>query len=189
MNLILFGPPGAGKGTQALKIAEKYQLMHISTGDILRAEIAAKSPLGVKVKAIMDRGELVSDDILVEILRSVMEKHRDVKGFIFDGFPRTVPQAEALDVMMKGEGMSLSCVVSLEVHDEEIITRLLKRAQELGRSDDTEEVIRKRLQVYNNQTKPLLEYYRGQGLLMQVYGIGEIGEIFAALCRLIDQYN
>jgi adenylate kinase len=189
LNLIFFGPPGAGKGTQALKIAEKYRLTHVSTGDILRAEIAAASPMGLRVKSIIDRGELVSDHILIEILRSVIEKHHGANGFIFDGFPRTIPQADALGSMMTEEGMTLTCVIALEVNDEEVVIRLLKRALELGRSDDTEEVIRKRLHVYHHQTKPLLDYYRRMGLLRPVRGIGEIGDIFAELCRLIDSFK
>jgi len=188
LNLVLFGPPGAGKGTQALKIAEKYRLLHISTGDILRAEIAKSSPLGLRVKSIIARGELVSDDILVDILRGVIEDHREVKGFIFDGFPRTIPQAEALKVMLKGEGQQVTGVVSLKVNDEELIKRLLNRALETGRSDDNEEVIRKRLQVYNSSTKPLLDYYREEGILNEVVGIGPIDVIFQDICTVIDKF-
>jgi adenylate kinase len=187
LNLILFGPPGAGKGTQALKLADKYQLMHISTGDILRNEIATSTPLGLKVKSIIDQGELVSDEVLIEILRSVITKHTEVKSFIFDGFPRTIHQAEALTGMLGSGGESISGVISLGVDDEELIRRLLNRAVEVGRSDDTEEVIRKRLQVYILQTKPLLEHYRSAGILREVYGIGPVEEIFGNLCKVIDQ--
>lgn len=186
LNLVLFGPPGAGKGTQALKLAEKYKLMHISTGDILRKEIAGKTELGLKVKSIMDRGELVSDHILIEILQSVLDRHHDVNGFILDGFPRTVPQADALTAMLNGRGERIASVISLEVDDEELIRRLLNRAIEIGRSDDTEEVIRKRLVVYNLQTHPLLDYYKGHGLLKEVHGIGLVEEIFKNLCKSID---
>lgn len=186
MNLILFGPPGAGKGTQAAKLAETYHLMHISTGDILRNEIAQSTPLGLKVKSIIDRGELVSDAVLIEILQSVIDKHREVKGFIFDGFPRTIPQAEALEGMLSAAGQKIDAVISLEVKEEELIRRLLNRAIELGRSDDTEEVIRKRQQVYATQTKPLLEYYRNTGLLREVFGVGTIAGIFSKLCGVID---
>jgi adenylate kinase len=187
LNLILFGPPGAGKGTQALKLAEKYQLMHISTGDILRKEIADKTELGLKVKSIMDRGELVSDHILIEILQSVIDRHHEVQGFIFDGFPRTVPQADALTAMLKGRGEEIAAVISLAVDEEEIIRRLLNRALELGRSDDTEDVIRKRLEVYLSQTKPLIEYYRSTGMLKEIHGIGPVEEIFGILCKVVDQ--
>ena len=186
INLILFGPPGAGKGTQAAKLAEAYDLMHISTGDILRKEIAEQTALGLKVKSIIDRGELVSDEILIEILHSVITKHKEVKGFIFDGFPRTIPQADALDRMLSGDGQMIAAVISLEVREEELIRRLLNRAIELGRSDDTEEVIRKRQEVYATQTKPLLDYYRKTGLLREVYGIGTIAQIFAKLCAVVD---
>jgi adenylate kinase len=186
INLILFGPPGAGKGTQAAKLAEAYDLMHISTGDILRKEIAEQTALGLKVKSIIDRGELVSDEILIEILHSVITKHKEVKGFIFDGFPRTIPQADALDRMLSGDGQMIAAVISLEVREEELIRRLLNRAIELGRSDDTEEVIRKRQEVYATQTKPLLDYYRKTGLLREVYGIGTIAQIFEKLCAVVD---
>jgi adenylate kinase len=186
LNLILFGPPGAGKGTQAAKLAETYHLMHISTGDILRNEIAQSTPLGLKVKSIIDRGELVSDAVLIEILQSVIDKHVDVQGFIFDGFPRTIPQAEALEGMLSAGGQKIAAVISLEVKEEELIRRLLNRAIELGRSDDTEEVIRKRQQIYSTQTKPLLEYYRKTGLLREVFGVGTIAGIFNKLCGVVD---
>jgi adenylate kinase len=188
LNLVLFGPPGAGKGTQALKLAEKYKLMHVSTGDILRSEIAQLTPLGVRVRSIMDRGELVSDEVLIEILQSVIDKHTEVKGFIFDGFPRTIPQAEALNEMLKRRGERIAGVISLGVDDEELIRRLLNRAIEIGRSDDTEEVIRKRLQVYILQTKPLIEYYRTAGLLKEIHGIGPVPEIHGNLCTVVDQF-
>ena len=186
LNLILFGPPGAGKGTQAAKLGEAYRLMHVSTGDILRNEIARSTPLGVKVKSIIDRGELVSDEILIEILESVIENNRKVNGFIFDGFPRTIPQADALDRMLSERGERIAAVISLEVDDEELIRRLLNRAIELGRSDDTEEVIRKRQEIYARQTKPLLDHYRPTGLLHEIFGMGTIREIFGKLTAVIE---
>lgn len=186
LNLILFGPPGAGKGTQAAKLADTYRLMHISTGDILRNEIALSTPLGVKVKSIIDRGELVSDAVLIEILQSVIDKHHEVEGFIFDGFPRTIPQAEALERILSAGGHKIAAVISLEVEEEELIRRLLNRAIELGRSDDTEDVIRKRQEIYALQTKPLLEYYRKTGLLREIFGMGTIAQIFKKLCGVID---
>lgn len=189
INLILFGPPGAGKGTQAKKLADRHNLMHISTGDILRNEIAQSTPLGLKVKDIMDRGELVSDAILIEILRSVIEKHKDVNGFIFDGFPRTVPQAEALEDMMRQEGQKIAAVISLEVNEEELIKRLLNRALELGRSDDTEEVIKNRLSVYTNQTSVLKQFYTEKGLVHIVNGIGSIDDIFSVLVGITSKLN
>lgn len=187
INLILFGPPGAGKGTQAKKLAEHYNLMHISTGDILRYEIAQSTPLGLKVKDIMARGELVSDSVLIEILRTVIEKHKEVNGFIFDGFPRTIPQAEALEVMIQQEWQQIDAVISLEVDDPELIRRLLNRAAELGRSDDTEDVIKNRLAVYNNQTLVLKEYYAQKGIVSLVNGIGTVDEIFARLVDILDK--
>jgi adenylate kinase len=189
LNLILFGPPGAGKGTQAKKIAEEFKLMHVSTGDILRAEIAAETPLGLQVKAIMGRGELVSDEILIEILRSVIEKSKGVKGFIFDGFPRTIPQAEALDKMLTQEWQNISAVISLEVGEEELVRRLLNRAHELGRADDTEAVIRNRLMVYDKHTSPLLDFYKVKGLLKEIQGTGGVDAIFGDLCRVIREVS
>lgn len=187
LNIVLFGPPGAGKGTQALKLSEKYNLKHISTGDILRNEIAQSTPLGLKVKSIMERGELVSDEILIEILQSVIGKNPDVKGFIFDGFPRTIPQAVALKKMLGLTGVHIAGVISLAVEDEELVRRLLNRALELGRSDDTEEVIRRRLEVYNAQTKPLLDFYHDSGLLQEIRGTGTIDAIFERICTVMNE--
>jgi adenylate kinase len=185
MNLILFGPPGSGKGTQSKKLAEKYRLMHISTGDILRNEIAQKSPLGIQVKGIIERGELVSDKILIEILQSVILKNRQVNGFIFDGFPRTILQAEALDLMLKEDGQKIEKVISLEVDDGELVKRLLNRALESGRTDDTEEVIKNRLTVYHKHTSPLLDYYNLQGLLKRIHGVGSVDTIFSSICDIL----
>lgn len=185
LNIILFGPPGAGKGTQALRLAEQLKLNHISTGDILRNEIARATPLGVKVKSVMDRGELVSDGILVEILKTVMERHPEVKGFIFDGFPRTIPQADALDEMLREKGERIATVISFGVDEAELVRRLLNRAIEHGRSDDTEEVIRRRLEVYNTQTRPLLDFYRSCGLLKEISGTGPVESVFESLTRAV----
>jgi adenylate kinase len=187
LNLILFGPPGAGKGTQAAKLAGAYRLMHISTGDILRYEIARSTPLGLKIRSVINRGELVADAVLIEILQSVIDQHNEVEGFIFDGFPRTIPQAEALGRMLSAEGHTISAVISLEVKKEELIRRLLNRAIETGRSDDTDEVIRKRQEVYAAQTRPLLEYYTKSGLLREVPGMGTVDDIFQKLCAVIDR--
>ncbi len=185
-NLILFGPPGSGKGTQSVKIAEKYQLKHVSTGDILRAEIKAESPLGLKVKDVIERGELVSDDLLIEILHKVMDENKQVKGFIFDGFPRTIVQAEALDELMQKLNIGISKVISLDVADEEVISRLLKRAEIEGRKDDNKETINNRLSVYKNQTSPLLEYYDKQNKLAKINGVGSVEEIFDSICEKLD---
>lgn len=185
LNLILFGPPGAGKGTHSIKLSEKYKLIHISTGDIFRSEICNKTELGTKAKSFMDKGELVPDDIVLGMLFSVMDKNKNAGGFVFDGFPRTIVQAEKFDEMLKARRMPVSLVISLEVSDDELIRRLVKRGLESGRSDDTEEVIRQRLAVYNKQTKPLLDYYMNKKILRTILGIGSIDDIFHDVCELI----
>jgi adenylate kinase len=186
MNIILFGPPGSGKGTQSIKIAEKYDLVHISTGDIFRAELKEETPLGLKAKSFMEKGELVPDELLADIIRSAMDKHGKSAGYIFDGYPRTIPQAEDLDRLMKERGASITHVLALEVSDQEVITRLLKRAELEGRSDDNEEVIANRLNVYKEQTQPLINFYDGKGLFTGINGVGSIDEIFENLCKVID---
>ncbi len=184
-NLILFGPPGSGKGTQSVKLAEKYMLKHVSTGDILRNEVKQQTELGKKAQAVMNNGELVSDELLIQILHSVIDKNKEVKGFIFDGFPRTIVQAEALDNLMIEVGHKIGKVVSLEVADEEVIQRLLKRAEIEGRKDDNVETINNRLNVYKNQTSPLLNYYNKQNKLNKVEGTGSIETIFENICLKI----
>jgi adenylate kinase len=186
-NLILFGPPGAGKGTQAIKIAENYGWKHVSTGDILRAEVKQGTPLGLKVKAVMEAGTLVSDELLIDIMESVFRKHPDAGGFVLDGFPRTLKQAKELDQMLLKLGTNVSLVLSLDVNEEELVKRLLKRAQEQGRKDDTEEVIKNRLVQYHEHTKPLIDYYREKKLLKNIMGVGSIDDIFASLCRSIPE--
>lgn len=187
LNLVIFGPPGSGKGTQSARIAEKYGLVHISTGEIFRAEIREKTELGLKVKSIIESGELVPDDLLADIMRSAIHKHRDPEGFIFDGYPRTIPQARDLDVIMKEKGTEVTRVLALEVDEKELISRLLNRARLEGRADDTMEAIQNRLDVYNEQTKPLLDYYREKGKLTLVEGVGSIDEIFGNICKEIDK--
>ena len=184
-NLILFGPPGAGKGTQSVKIAKKYNWIHVSTGDILRAEVSQGSPLGLQVKAVMEAGHLVSDELLIEIMKSVFLKHEEAEGFVFDGFPRTLKQAEELDKLLVGLNHPVNQVISLEVNEDELVTRLLKRAMEQGRVDDTEEVIKNRLVQYHKHTKPLQLYYQEQGIYTEVHGVGGIDDIFESLCRAI----
>ena len=186
-NLILFGPPGSGKGTQSSRIAEKYNLVHTSTGDIFRREIRDGSPLGLKVQSIIEKGELVPDDLLVDILRSALQRAAGINGFVLDGYPRTIRQAEDLDMLLKETGESLSLVLALDVDEEEVVTRLLKRAQLEGRKDDTEEVIRNRMKVYHSQTRPLMEFYHKQGKFISVQGIGTIDDIFKEICKLIDR--
>jgi len=184
-NLILFGPPGAGKGTQAIKIAEKYGWVHVSTGDILRSEVSQGTPLGLKVKVVMEAGILVSDELLIEIMESVFRKNNTAGGFVLDGFPRTLNQAKELDRMLAKLGTNVSIVLSLDVDEKELVKRLLKRAQEQGRKDDTEEVIKNRLVQYHQHTKPLIDYYESETLLKNVMGVGSIEDIFVTLCKSI----
>ncbi|HNS16909.1 MAG TPA: adenylate kinase [Bacteroidales bacterium] len=185
-NLVLFGPPGAGKGTQSIQIAEKYHLAHISTGDIFRREIRDETPLGLRVKGIIEKGELVPDELLIDLLRSAMHKYDGGRGFIFDGFPRTLRQAADLDDLLEEDGEKVNLTLALEVEDQELITRLLIRAEREGRKDDTREVIANRLNVYQTQTRPLIDYYRKQGKFRAVAGQGTIEEIFGRLCKEID---
>jgi adenylate kinase len=184
-NLILFGPPGAGKGTQAVKIAKEFNWKHISTGDILRAEVRGGTPLGLKVKAVMDAGHLVSDELLIEIMESVFVKHKDAEGFVLDGFPRTLNQAEELGRMLQKIGQKVNLVLALEVNVEELAARLVRRAVEQGRKDDTEEVIKHRLVEYLHHTRPLVDYYKEKGTYQEVYGVGTIDDIFNQLCSVI----
>lgn len=186
-NIIIFGPPGSGKGTQSLKLADKYNLTHISTGDIFRAEIKAESELGLRVKSVIEKGELVSDELLVDLLRSAMQKHPGTAGFLFDGYPRTTQQAHDLEALLGEVDGSVNVVLALDVHDDELMERLLKRAQIEGRKDDTEDVISNRLQVYHSQTKPLMDLYATQGKMESVHGVGSIDEIFSRLCEKITK--
>jgi adenylate kinase len=186
LNVIFLGPPGAGKGTQALKIKEKYNLLHISTGDIFRKEIKEESEIGLKVKSIIDKGLLVPDDIVIEVLENAASKTTAGQGLLFDGFPRTIVQAEALDKMLAKKGIPVSLVVFLNTDNDELVKRMLIRAELLKRSDDTPDVVNKRLDVYKQQTEPLLEYYKKQGKLRQVKGSGNIDDIFVSICAEID---
>ena len=178
LNIVLFGPPGSGKGTQSEKIIAKYKLFHLSTGDLLRSEIANRSDLGLKAKAIMDKGELVSDEIVIGMIRNKINANLDSKGFIFDGFPRTVAQAAALDKVLAESGKAISLMVTLEVPNEEVILRLLKRGVETGRADDNIATIENRLNVYISQTTPVMHFYEKQGKYHPVNGLGSIDEIF-----------
>ncbi|NIP37486.1 MAG: adenylate kinase [Candidatus Dadabacteria bacterium] len=185
MNLIIFGPPGAGKGTQAAKIVEKYSVAHISTGDILRAAVKNGTELGTKAKEYMDKGELVPDDLIIGIIKDRVKEPDCEGGFLLDGFPRTLPQADALEAMLTSEGLGIDSVVSVEVQDSEIITRILKRAEEEGRADDTEDVVKNRLQVYRDQTEPLKGYYKDRGKLSEIDGIGSVDEVFSRIVGVI----
>lgn len=186
LNVIIFGPPGSGKGTQSVKIAEKFNLAHISTGDIFRGEIKNKTALGLKVQQIIERGELVPDELLVEILENALDKQSGKAGYIFDGFPRTLRQAQDLDALMKKRNDEVDLVIALEVDQDEVVKRLLNRAKLEGRKDDTEEVILNRMSVYHSQTAPLIEFYRHKNKFKPVKGIGSIDEIFEAVCKAIE---
>jgi adenylate kinase len=187
LNLILFGPPGSGKGTQAAKLIEKYNLLHISTGDLFRAEISNGTALGLEAKSYIDKGALVPDSVTVNMLKSKMEQHPSVQGVIFDGFPRTIPQAEALDEMLKSKGTEVSLLLSLLVDDAEIISRIVKRGASSGRTDDTDpEIIQNRINTYKSQTTPVSDYYSKFGKTKTVEGVGSVDEIFESLCAEID---
>lgn len=190
LNIVLFGPPGAGKGTQSENLISKYGLVHLSTGDILRSEIARGTNLGKKAKEIMDRGELVGDDIVIGMIESKLDENPNAKGFIFDGFPRTAGQAVALDDLLQKKGTGISGMLALEVDDEELTKRLLLRGKDSGRADDRDEdVIRRRIQEYNNKTLPLKNYYNEQGKFHSIGGIGTIDQIFKSLVERIVFLN
>ena len=187
LNIVLFGPPGAGKGTQSEKLIAKYQLVHLSTGDIFRANIKGETALGTLAKSYMDKGQLVPDAVTISMLEAEVNKNPNAKGFIFDGFPRTKAQAEALDTLLKAKKTSITLMLALEVQEDELRKRLLLRGQNSGRPDDQNpEVIQKRIDVYNNETFPVKDFYTAQGKYKGVHGIGEIDEIFNALCAVID---
>ncbi|MEM9920695.1 MAG: adenylate kinase [Bacteroidota bacterium] len=187
LNLILFGPPGSGKGTQAAKLLEKYSLLHISTGDLFRYEMGNDTPLGLKAKEYIAKGALVPDEVTVGMLKNKVNANPDVAGYIFDGFPRTIPQAEALDAFLSEKGEQVSALVALSVDDEEIVRRLLIRAETSGRADDADEgIIRNRIDVYKSETQPVYDYYAQSGKSVMVEGVGAVEEIFARLCAEID---
>lgn len=188
LNIVIFGPPGAGKGTQSQLIIEKYKLTHLSTGDILRGEIAAKTPLGLEAKKLTDKGELVPDEIVIKMVKNKIDSAGNHRGFIFDGFPRTVEQAVALDRLLKEKGTSISVMITLEVEEDELIKRLLKRCDEEGRSDDNIETIRNRIKVYNDVTCQVCDYYGKTGRFRPVPGTGSVEEIFERISSVIDEY-
>ena len=188
LNLILFGPPGSGKGTQSEKLIVKYGLKHLSTGDLLRSEIAQQTSLGLEAKNFMDKGQLVPDAVVIGMIRSALETNPDVKGFLFDGFPRTPAQAAALDELMELKGTSINTMLAMEVSEQELMIRLLKRGETSGRSDDTnEEVVRARITEYHNKTAAVADYYHQFGKVVTVKGEGSIEAIFDSLCKEIDQ--
>lgn len=187
-NLILFGPPGSGKGTQAEKLVEKYGLLHISTGDLFRYEMGNNTPLGLKAKSYMEKGALVPDEVTIGMLKNKVEANPDVEGIIFDGFPRTIAQAQALDAMLAEKGTQVDILIALVADDEEIVNRILGRGKTSGRADDNNEaIIRNRIAVYKQETSPVFEYYAQQGKSVQINGIGEIEEITARLSAEVDK--
>lgn len=187
LNIVLFGPPGAGKGTQSQKLIDKYQLIHLSTGDLLRNEISHGTPLGLEAKKLMDQGLLVPDDVVIGMISNKLDANKDARGFIFDGFPRTVAQAEALDELLISKGDRISCMIALEVNDEELEKRLLLRGKDSGRADDANpEIIRKRIVEYNSKTAPVANYYKQQDKFCSINGIGSIDDIFNLITNEIE---
>lgn len=188
-NLILFGPPGSGKGTQSERLIVKYGLKHLSTGDLLRSEITSQTPLGIEAKKIMDKGQLVPDEVVIAMISSALDANPHAKGFLFDGFPRTVAQAEALDKLLKLKETQINAMISLLVTEEELVKRLLNRGLTSGRSDDTnEEVIRARIIEYRNKTSVVADYYKQFDKLAEIKGEGSIDEIFEALQNEIEKH-
>lgn len=181
LNIVMFGAPGSGKGTQSQLLIDKYGLMHISTGEILRSEIKKGTDIGALANIYISKGQLVPDDVVINILKILLEENAHCNGFIFDGFPRTLPQGKALNKILLEHDKKIDAVISLEVDDEELIERLLKRGEISGRSDDNRETIESRLNVYYSQTEPLKEFYAKQGLLKMIRGSGSIEEIFHSI--------
>ena len=187
LNIVIFGAPGSGKGTQSEKIVEKYGINHISTGDVLRAEIKNGTELGKTAKSYIDQGQLIPDELMIDILASVFDSFEDSKGVIFDGFPRTIAQAEALKKMLAERGQDVTVMVDLEVPEDELMTRLIKRGKDSGRADDNEETIKKRLHVYHSQTAPLIDWYKNEKKYQHINGLGTMDGIFADICEAVDK--
>ena len=187
LNIVIFGAPGSGKGTQSERIVEKYGINHISTGDVLRAEIKNVTELGKTAKGYIDQGQLIPDELMIDILASVFDSFKDSKGVIFDGFPRTIAQAEALKKMLAERGQDVSIMVDLDVPEEELMVRLIKRGKDSGRADDNEETIKKRLHVYHSQTAPLIDWYKNEKKYQHINGLGTMEGIFADICEAVDK--
>lgn len=186
-NLILFGPPGSGKGTQSEKLIARYGMKHLSTGDLLRSEINRQTSLGQAAKNFMDKGQLVPDEVVIGMISSALDEHPQTSGFLYDGFPRTSAQAEALDKLLKLKGSSIGVMLALEVSEQELVKRLLKRGETSGRSDDTnEQVISSRIVEYQTKTAAVADYYRQFNKVVMIKGEGSVEEIFQALCNEID---
>lgn len=188
-NLIIFGPPGAGKGTQSKNIAVHYGFRHISTGNILRSEIQEGTDLGKTIKGFIDQGQLVPDAVLIDILHAVMARNAGVPGFVWDGFPRTIVQAEAFDTLLAESGNKVNLVMSLDVKREELLRRLLNRGHEDGRSDDKEDIILQRFDIYRASTMPLIAFYRSRGNFVQIDGVRPIDTVYRDICREIDKHK
>lgn len=189
VNFLIFGPPGSGKGTQSVKLAEKFNLKHLSTGDMLRAEIAEGTELGKKMKDIMSKGELVPDEVVVEMIAGKIDNTKNCAGFLFDGFPRTVAQTVTLENMLKERGMQIDSMLVLDVDHDELVKRLIARAELSGRPDDKDPaVIENRIDVYREKTEPIIDYCRKKGLYQPVDGVGSIDDIFSRLCEKIERF-
>ena len=188
LNIAIFGAPGVGKGTQSALIEKKYNLVHISTGDILREETSKGTELGLKAKSYMEQGQLIPDDLIINMLEKKVDENINAEGILYDGFPRTVKQAEALDVMFEKKGLKLDTFLCLTADHDTLVVRLLNRAKDSGRADDADvNVIENRIKVYNEQTLPVAEYYKNQGKSVEINGIGEITDIFNTICEAIDK--
>lgn len=187
-NFLIFGPPGSGKGTQSVKLAEEFRLIHLSTGDMLREEVAAATEMGKRVEGLMKRGELVPDEVVIQMIAERIDANPSAGGFIFDGFPRTVEQAAALDEVLEEKNTSISKMLMLEVEHDELVKRLLLRAETSGRPDDKKvDVIENRIKVYREKTEPVIDYYRKDNKYLPVNGMGDIDEIFDRLCKAVER--
>lgn len=189
LNIVLFGPPGSGKGTQSKKLSNKFDLVHISTGEILRKEIKKQSPIGIEAQKLIDDGNYVTDDMALEIVKGELTLNASAKGFVFDGFPRTIYQAKKFPKILSNDENEIDLMISIEVDDHEIINRLTRRAKESGRPDDRQkEVIQKRIEIYNQKTAKLADYYKSLGKFESINGNGEIDVIFDQICSAIEKY-
>lgn len=190
LNIVLFGAPGCGKGTQAARLKEHYGINHVSTGEVIRGEIARNTPLGQSMKEYINRGELAPDQLVIDIITHYVEEHREDAGNIFDGFPRTTPQAEAFDKILEAEGLKVDLMVYMDVPEEELVKRILLRGKESGRADDaSEEVIRNRISTYRAQTAVVADYYTAQGKYAAINGLGTMDEVFARIVEVIDSHR
>ncbi len=189
LNIIIFGAPGSGKGTQSEKLTERYNLTHISTGEVLRDKIERQTELGILADTYMSKGQLVPDNLVIDMLREFIANNSESKGYILDGFPRTLPQGEAMDKILEEQNESINVVLWLDVDDDELIARLLKRGKDSGRDDDTFDTIKSRLEVYYRKTEPLKDFYSKQGKLVQIDGTGTVDEIFSRIEEVVDNLN